>query len=476
MTLGSLFDGSGTCPLAAAMCGITPVWASEIEPYPIRVTQKNFPRMKHLGDITQINGAEIEPVDIVTFGSPCQDLSEAGAQKGLVDGKRSRLFFDALRIICEMREATNGKYPRYAVWENVPGAFSSNKGRDFLEVLRAFVRAAGGNGADVPAPARGGKSDKLVWRHAGCIMGDGFSVAWRVLDAKYWGVPQRRKRIFLVCDFAGGRAGEILFKREGLFRDFKAGGEARQEDSGAAVGSAGGDCRAFHLQQDPISGRVSPCIGAQRQATVGVVYDIMGENSNSLKSRTPDSCFRERTVARTLDTFSGSPECNQGGNVVVFDARGNGDGQIVPTITGDHENRVTDYTALVVGNGQLNQIYMTDTAGTLTCAHDQQMICAFMGGQGAKAGGIGYSETVSPTLKAAPSGNNTVPDIAYWLKKAWRYFVRRFTPLECCRLQGFPDWWEDGVDGSDSARYKMWGNGMALPCVLYVMEGFVAEE
>lgn len=518
MTLGSLFDGSGTCPLAAAMCGITPVWASEIEPYPIRVTQKNFPRMKHLGDITQINGAEIEPVDIVTFGSPCQDLSEAGAQKGLVDGKRSRLFFDALRIICEMREATNGKYPRYAVWENVPGAFSSNKGRDFLEVLRAFVRAAGGNGADVPAPARGGKSDKLVWRHAGCIMGDGFSVAWRVLDAKYWGVPQRRKRIFLVCDFAGGRAGEILFKREGLFRDFKAGGEARQEDSGAAVGSAGGDCRAFHLQQDPISGRVSPCIGAQRQATVGVVYDITGENSNSLKSRTPDSCFRERTVARTLDTFSGSPECNQGGNgvvyaadcrnmrlteevsgtlqakenggyslnyqnPVVYDARGNGDGRIVPTLTGDHESRVTDYTALCVGNGQLSQIYMTDTAGTLNCMHDQQVVlianepvCALMGGQGAKAGGIGYSEEVSPTLKSVASGSNTVPDVAYLLKKLWRYIVRRLTPLECFRLQGFPDWWEDGVSGSDSARYKMWGNGMALPCVLYVMEGFVAEE
>ena len=249
-----------------------------------------------------------------------------------------------------------------------------------------------------------------------------------------------------------------------------------------------------------------------------MVYDIMGENSNSLKSRTPDSCFRERTVARTLDTFSGSPECNQGGNgvvyaadcrnmrlteevsgtlqakenggyslnyqnPVVYDARGNGDGRIVPTLTGDHESRVTDYTALCVGNGQLSQIYMTDTAGTLNCMHDQQVVlianepvCALMGGQGAKAGGIGYSETVSPTLKAAPSGNNTVPDIAYWLKKARRYFVRRFTPLECCRLQGFPDWWEDGVDGSDSARYKMWGNGMALPCVLYVMEGFVAEE
>lgn len=408
MTLGSLFDGSGTCPLAAAMCGITPVWASEIEPYPIRVTQKNFPRMKHLGDITQINGAEIEPVDIVTFGSPCQDLSEAGAQKGLVDGKRSRLFFDALRIICEMREATNGKYPRYAVWENVPGAFSSNKGRDFLAVLRAFVEAAGGHDTDVPEPARKGRTDQLAWRNAGCIVGEGYSIAWRVLDAKYWGVPQRRKRIYLVADFGGQRAGEILFKREGLRGNFAQSREARQEDSGAAVGSADRDYR---------------------------VFDITGTTSNSMKSRTPDNCFRERNVARTLDTFSGSPECNQGGNV-----------------------------------------YMTDTAGTLTCAHDQQMICAFMGGQGAKAGGIGYSETVSPTLKAAPSGNNTVPDIAYWLKKARRYFVRRFTPLECCRLQGFPDWWEDGVDGSDSARYKMWGNGMALPCVLYVMEGFVAEE
>ena len=317
MTLGSLFDGSGTCPLAAAMCGITPVWASEIEPYPIRVTQKNFPRMKHLGDITQINGAEIEPVDIVTFGSPCQDLSEAGAQKGLVDGKRSRLFFDALRIICEMREATNGKYPRYAVWENVPGAFSSNKGRDFLAVLRAFVEAAGGHDTDVPEPARKGRTDRLAWRNAGCIVGEGYSIAWRVLDAKYWGVPQRRKRIYLVADFGGQRAGEILFKREGLRGNFAQSREAGKEAAADAVGSTGGDCRAFHLQQDPISGRVSPCIGAQHQATVGVVYDIMGENSNSLKSRTPDSCFRERTVARTLDTFSGSPECNQGGNVVV---------------------------------------------------------------------------------------------------------------------------------------------------------------
>lgn len=482
MTLGSLFDGSGTCPLAATLCGITPVWASEIEPYPIRVTQKNFPEMKHLGDITKINGAEIEPVDVITFGSPCQDLSVAGAQKGLIEGKRSNLFFEAIRIIKEMRNATHGKYPRYAVWENVPGALSSNQGRDFLAVLRAFVEAAGGDGDNVPEPARKGRTDRFDWRNAGCIVGEGYSIAWRVLDAQYWGVPQRRRRIFLVCDLRGGRAGEILFKREGLRGNFAQSREARQEDSGNVVGSAGGDYR---------------------------VFDITGTTSNSMKSQTPDSCFRERNVARTLDTWVDTPERNQGGNVVVYsvdcrnmrlaeeisgtlqakenggyslnyqnpvvyDTRGNGDGKIVPTITGDHENRIT-YTALAVGNGQLNQIYMTDTAGTLTCAHDQQMICAFMGGQGAKAGGIGYSETASPTLKAAPSGNNTVPDIAYWLKKARRYFVRRLTPLECCRLQGFPDWYEDGVDGSDSARYKMWGNGMALPCVLYVMEGIVDE-
>lgn len=454
MTLGSLFDGSGTCPLAAAMCGITPVWASEIEPYPIRVTRKNFPSMRHLGDITKISGAEIEPVDIVTFGSPCQDLSEAGAQKGLVEGERSSLFFDAIRIICEMREATNGKYPRYVVWENVPGAFSSRSGRDFLEVLRAFVEAAGGKRADVPEPARRGKTDKLVWRNAGCILGDGYSIAWRVLDAKYWGVPQRRKRIFLVCDFAGGRAGEILFKREGLLGDFKAGREARQEDSGAAVGSAGGDCRAFHLQQDPISGRVSPCIGAQRQATVGVVYaadcrnlrlneEISGtlqakENGGySLNYQNPvvyQNPKRGEYVESEIGSTLLAHLAVEPRDIVAYDARGNGDGEIVPTLTGDHERRVTDYTALVVGNGQLNQMSMSDKAGALNCMHDQQAVLT-------------------------------------WLKKLRRYIVRRLTPLECCRLQGFPDWWEEGAGGSDSARYKMWGNGMALPCVLYVMEG-----
>nr|DAQ77407.1 MAG TPA: Cytosine specific methyltransferase [Caudoviricetes sp.] len=232
MKLGSLFDGSGTCPLAAALCGIEPVWASEIEPYPIRVTKKNFPQMKHLGDVTQIKGDEIEPVDIITFGSPCQDLSVAGKRAGIHEGERSSLFFEAIRIIREMREKTHGRYPTVAVWENVPGAFSSNRGQDFLAVLQAFVEIAGG--CNVPEPAV--KQGKLQWGKDGCIMEDGFSLAWRMLDAQFWGVPQRRKRIYLVADFAGRRAPEILFKREGLSGDSAESGAARMKAAGVKAG------------------------------------------------------------------------------------------------------------------------------------------------------------------------------------------------------------------------------------------------
>ena len=196
MTLGSLFDGAGGFPFAAQQYGIKALWASEIEPFPVAVTTKRFPDMKHLGDITKINGAEIEPVDIITFGSPCQDLSVAGRRAGL-DGERSGLFMEAVRIIKEMRRATNGANPVFAVWENVPGAFSSNKGEDFRVVLEELCKIKDGN-ANVPRP------DKGKWSDAGEIVGDGYSVAWRVLDAQYWGVPQRRRRIFLVADFRGG--------------------------------------------------------------------------------------------------------------------------------------------------------------------------------------------------------------------------------------------------------------------------------
>ena len=217
LTLGSLFDGAGTIPFAAELCGIETKWSSEIEKFPLEVTAKRFPNVKQLGDITKINGAEIAPVDIIAGGSPCQDLSISGKQIGL-QGSRSGLFFEEIRIIKEMRNATKNENnelirPRYAVWENVIGAFSSNKGEDFRIVLEEFCKIKDET-AHIPRPADG------KWKTCGCIVGDGYSVAWRVLDAQFWGVPQRRRRIWLVADFAGERAPEILFEREGLRRSF----------------------------------------------------------------------------------------------------------------------------------------------------------------------------------------------------------------------------------------------------------------
>ena len=239
LTLGSLFDGSGGFPLAGALNGITPIWASEIEPYPIAVTRSRFPNMKHLGSVTEINGGEIEPVDIITFGSPCQDLSVAGKRAGIHDGARSSLFFQAIRIIEEMREVTNGRYPRFAVWENVPGAFTSNQGEDFRCVLEAFCEVKDA-GHPIPRPS-GGK-----WAAAGEIVADGFSVAWRQLDAQYWGVPQRRKRIYLVADFAGQSAGKILFERESLPRNTETSGAARESSAGDVARSTDGERRTLY--------------------------------------------------------------------------------------------------------------------------------------------------------------------------------------------------------------------------------------
>ena len=209
LTLGSLFDGSGGFPLAGILAGVEPVWASEIEPFAIRVTTKRLPKMRHYGDVSGISGADLEPVDIITFGSPCQDLSIAGKRSGL-DGSRSGLFFEAVRIVKEMREKTHGEKPRFIVWENVPGAFSSNKGEDFKAVLEEVIRIKEPQAPPLPPPEKG------RWPCADCYLGDGWSVAYRVLDAQYWGVPQRRARIFLVADFAGGCAPEVLFKSEGV--------------------------------------------------------------------------------------------------------------------------------------------------------------------------------------------------------------------------------------------------------------------
>ena len=221
LTLGSLFDGIAGFPLAAATMGIKTIWTSEIEENCIDIAARHFPEAKQLGDITKLNGADIDPVDIISFGSPCQNLSTAGNQRGL-DGEKSQLFFEAIRIVYEMRGATNGKYPKYIIWENVEGAFSSNKGQDFRRVLEEVTKTY------IPMPNSG------RWAAAGMVRSSGGSTAWRMLDAQYWGVPQRRKRIYLVHSFGNERAGQILFECESVFWNNAQGAAEGQDASGTA--------------------------------------------------------------------------------------------------------------------------------------------------------------------------------------------------------------------------------------------------
>ena len=478
VTLGSLFDGSGGFPLAGMLNGITPVWASEIEPYPLKVTAVRFPHMKQYGDITKMNGHDIEPVDIISFGSPCQDLSVAGKQAGLHDGERSSLFFHAIRIIKEMREATNGKYPRFAVWENVPGAFSSNQKHDFAAVLEALASVCE-DGISVPVPEK--------WKHAGCVVGDEWSIAWRVYDAQYWGVPQRRKRIYLIADFGSERAGEILFESESVSGDTEQGTEEREDSAGDSAESTGETGHGSIMDAYQHWGwRENDTCGTltagQNNSVRGdtplvlnepaVVYGIGAFNSNAMLSDNPNSGIYEADTSRTLDLNGGNPACNQGGMVVC------------------------------VGNGQTNQS-VSDKAGTLNCMHDQQAVmiravdgyngaisdeqstlgvnCGLSTGRNAvlyemqhASDVIRENKDVSPTLQhRMGTGGNNVPLTLQTEEPA--YIVRRLTPLECCRLQGFPDWWEEGVNGSDTARYKMWGNGIALPCARDVLRRIVKE-
>lgn len=308
MKLMSLFDGSGGFPLAASLCGIEPVYAAEVEPYPIAVTKNRFPKMKHLGDVSKVKGGEIEPVDIITFGSPCQDMSIAGKRAGLKhadmgddETTRSGLFLEAIRIIKEMREATNGVYPRYAIWENVPGAFSSNRGEDFRTVLEEFIRVKEKD-AVMPAVPQAG------WAYADCISGDGWSIAYRVFDAQYWGVPQRRRRIYLVADFRGECAQEILFKRESLRGYFEAGRTPWQgiaADAQNCVGTAIGGVDRYNQS-------FLPGLAQTLRASGG------GDcTPNSMKSKNPHSGCRAVEIAKTLDTGYPDPSKNQGGIAIV---------------------------------------------------------------------------------------------------------------------------------------------------------------
>lgn len=400
--------------------------------------------MKHLGDITLIDGSKIEPVDVITFGSPCQDLSIAGKRAGLA-GQRSGLFMEAVRIIKQIQEATNGEYPKYAVWENVPGAFSSNKGKDFLAVLEELIRIKE-PAISLPEPPNS------KWSKAGGVSGNGWSLAWRTMDAQYWGVPQRRLRISLVLDLTGGRAGEILFEPESLRGHFAPGitpgqaaprtaengsGTADRTDAipinlqiatrhkslgertGLGIGQAGD--AAYTLQEGHEHGIC--CLEDVKAYTLkirsgcegggnGVVYaDGYLNYINSV-------CYAATTEPNMVICDDCSPAIRsrdyKDPNIVCYDARGNGDGMLSPTITGDHNSRITDYTSVVI-------------------------------------------------------------------EKIIRWIVRRLTPTECERLQGYPDGWTDlgeWVDSkgkihkaADTPRYKALGNSIALPQWYYVLGG-----
>lgn len=454
MKLMSLFDGSGGFPLAASLCGIEPVYAAEVEPYPIAVTKNRFPKMKHLGDVSKVKGGEIEPVDIITFGSPCQDMSIAGKRAGLKhtavgdeETTRSGLFMEAIRIIKEMREATNGVYPRYAIWENVPGAFSSNRGEDFRTVLEEFIRIKEKDVVMPSVPAAG-------WAYADCISGDGWSVAYRTFDAQYWGVPQRRRRIYLVADFRGGSAKEILFECKGLRGNIAESGETRQ---GIAAGAQN-------------------CVGADDSAGERGFLIAFAQN--------------QRNEIRDLGEKAGCIQAEPGMKQQTF---------IVENIE-------------VQGFDKFNQCLTGEVQNTLRTPSGGDNYATVVYAQKS------YTEFKDESVLSTPKANGGNYGGGSENIVVKNYIVRRLTPTECARLQGFPSWWgivnpvENLTDEeytfwlgvrntyaeingkatkeytkqqmlswynklhSDSAEYKMWGNGIALPNALYVMQGIAAVE
>lgn len=580
LTLGSLFDGIGGFPFCATLSGITPIWAAEVDPACVAVTKQRFPNMKHLGDVSKINGSEITPVDIITFGSPCQDLSVAGERKGLkhVDNgsdetTRSGLFIDAIRIVYEMREATNGRYPTYIVWENVEGAFNSRGGRDFQTVLEKITKTK------IPVPQSG------KWAKAGVVRGGGVCAAWRLLDAQYWGVPQRRKRIYLIGSFGSDSSAEILFERDSVQRYLTPCKEQAQTSS-ATVGKRVTGASGF-LDRNSAKARG---IGYQEECAptlrAGMIPSVAKENAllygtqggdgaraDNARCLTPWDCqskriFDPKGVYPCLQAM-GDGGANNTAVIIqnaCYDARGNGDGIISPTITGDHNSRVTDYTTLVVqsagfhgqnsitaagvelreeqsptlttgknadvvyaiGNGQSNNTGLHELTYALDCMHDQQAVIYTIDRnvlEQAVAYGIDCrnfkeNKELFPTLQAKENGGislNFCGAVMYKLYLTLKWIVRRLTPRECERLQGYPDdWtalpkisemsdedyefyksvflidksvrgkasskepgkkqlvrWFNGLD-NDGARYRMLGNSLAIPCALRVI-GYIAD-
>ena len=554
LTLGSLFDGSGGFPLGGLLAGITPGWASEIEPFPIRVTTKRLPFMKHYGDISQMDGGKIEPVDIITFGSPCTDMSIAGRRAGL-DGKQSSLFYQAIRIIQEMREATHGRYPRYIVWENVPGAFSSNKGEDFKAVLEAVIGIKE-PGAQVPMP------EKNLWPYADLYLGEQWSIAYRTLDAQYWGVPQRRRRIYLVADFAGWGAGQVLFESEGLSGYSAEGFRAWQRaagDSAVGVGAAGvclndqgGSCM-------DVSSEVAATLRAENHGHPPCVLDAAGfctEHSSdsrgigfeqeraptlragvvpaaiALESHPIDSRIKiaDNGTIQTLTSRMGT--CGMNVPLVLkirSGCEGGGKGPLIQedrsaTLSCNNDQTLFEPVPFGICSDQSKAMLSDNPHAGIYKAQTSRTLDTGGGNPGCNQGGIAvvarektYAMTMNNYVQVEEEKTPALLSRDYKDPTAVNsgYTVRRLTPTECARLQGFPDWWCSGLDTpeptgediafwtevwethrrlcnpsvkpkterqivkwlqaphSDAAEYKMWGNGVALPCVWFVLSGIV---
>ena len=438
LTLGSLFDGIGGFPLAGIYNGIIPIWASEIETFPIRVTKARFPNMVHFGDITKLKGEELPFVDLITGGSPCQDLSIAGERAGLA-GERSGLFMEQVRITKEMRckygeggKANHLIRPRYFLWENVPGAFSSAGGEDFRAVLEETAKIADSR-ISIPRPPKG------LWKSVGCILGDEFSIAWRVLDAQYWGVPQRRKRIFLVADFGGHTAPKILFEQESLFGNI-------EKIQGKGKGTAITVEKCINDSRGNKSINIEPiiCLNDQGGERMDLTENITGTLRAGMVGNPPIVINKEninKIHKHQQELFE-----NHG-----KDCRYNGPLNVAPTISASY------------GTGGNNVPLVSNSMDN----KDYCISANIIGRQDHNGGnGCGFQEDISYTL--------TTNDIhaVYNTEKGYENkLVRRLTPLECERLQGFPDGWTNIEKASDSVRYKALGNSVAIPCVDFIMRG-----
>lgn len=435
ITMGSLFDGIGGWCIAAERNGAVPVWSSEIEPFCIEVTKKHFPNVMQLGDIRKIKGDKIPPVDIICAGSPCQDLSVAGKREGL-KGERSGLFRTANDIVSDMLSATSGKYPKYFIWENVLGAFSSNKGCDFQAVLSEITQA------DIPMPRSG------RWARSGMVRSKRCHIAWRVLDTQYWGVPQHRERIFLIASFRnrGGRP-EVLFESESMPRNPAESQSKKETLTRTAVSSTEtsvydiGNGQMNSIRMSEKAGALN-CMHDQRCVLIKT-YRIGSYESEGMKSNNPTAGIKEVDKSNTLDLSGSNPARNQGGICIsVLDMT-------------HAQDVIDDKTSTLKSSTRLAVVYAIDRA-------------AFNQGANAKYDFKISDNGINSTLVArGPSAVGCI------YKNIDCSYVRRLTPLECERLQGLPDNWTEG--GSDTARYRAIGNGMAQPCADYVMSKVVED-